>query len=382
MIKILISYATAGAGHKKAALAIKEAFVELAPENTEVSVIDSLDYTNAFYKWIYLKGFVFLVNRLPLLWGLAYYFTNNFYINRIFLNIRTLNNRFNSGRLRKYLLAEQPDIFISAHFFASEVASDLKRKGALKSCLVTVVTDYMLHAWWVADYTDLYIVGSERAAKDLMSLKTDFGKIRVLGIPVEPVFSRPIDRKSILDKMGFRDGMPTILVIGGGLGFGPIMEIVRITDSISKPVQIIAVCGHNEKLLKKMEEMKPALKNEIRVFGFVDNVHEYMGVSDILISKCGGITAAESLAKNLPVIVVKPIMGQETRNSDFLVSQGAALRIDNLSALKDALEDLTSHPEKLSRMRQSIEKIKKPAACFDIARMAVEVCRACKITAL
>ena len=381
MNKILISYATAGAGHKKAALAIKEAFDELAPKDTEITIIDSLDYTNAFFRWAYLKGFIFMVNRLPVLWGLAYYITDNFFVNAVMSNVRTLNNRMSSGKLRKYLSETKPDIFISTHFFASEVASDMKRRGKLTSCLVTVVTDYMLHLWWVADCTDLYIVGSGRSREELIRRKTDPDKIKVLGIPVGPVFSKPIDRRGVLEKLGFRDGVLTILVIGGGLGFGPIVDMVKIADGISKPVQIIAVCGRNENLVKKLEELAPGLKNRLKVFGFVDNVHEYMGVSDILVSKCGGITAAESLAKDLPMVIVSPIMGQETRNSDFLTSHDAAIRIDRISDLKGALEGLASHPERLDKMKQSIRNIKKPSACFDIARMAAKVCTACNMTA-
>lgn len=374
MKKIFVIYATAGIGHKKASLAIKAALDELAPKDTKVSIFDSLDYTNAFFKWSYLQSYLLMVNKFPTFWGIGYHLSDNFYVNLVVSKIRQLNNWLNSNRLRKHLLAEQPDVIISTHFFASEVIANLKKKGALKSRLVTVVTDYRLHSWWVADPTDMYVVGSEEARGDLIRWKADPSRIKVLGIPVEPVFSRPLDKKAIRDKTGLKDGMPTILVIGGGFGVGPIENIVKIIDSMPQEAQVITVCGHNDTLVKRLESMKPVLNKDVKVFGFVNNVYEYMAVSDVLISKSGGITTAESLAKELPMIVISPIIGQETRNSRLLTSRGAAVKIDSLSELKGVLEDLASHPGKLKAMRESIAGIRKPMACYDIAKLAVEMC--------
>ncbi|MBU0881744.1 MAG: glycosyltransferase, partial [Candidatus Omnitrophica bacterium] len=160
--------------------------------------------------------------------------------------------------------------------------------------------------------------------------------------------------------------------IGGGFGVGPIEAIVKIIDSISRPMQIIAICGHNEELVKRLEALKLNFKDKMVVFGFVNNVYEYMEIADLLISKSGGITVSESLAKELPMVVIAPIIGQETRNSSFLVSHGAAIKVDKIDDLREALEKLTSHPERLVSMRSEIQKIKKPASCYDVAKLALE----------
>jgi processive 1,2-diacylglycerol beta-glucosyltransferase len=374
MKKILVSYATAGIGHKKAALAIMEALKELSPGGAEVSIIDSLEHTNAFFRWTYLKGFVFLVNRLPVLWGLGYYVTDNIHVNALLSKISLLSNWINSRKLRKYLIATQPDVIVSAHFYLSEVAADLKRKKMLRAQLITVVTDYILHAWWVAPETDMYVVGSEHARQDLLRWKTDPRKIKVLGIPTDPIFCKPLDKKSIINRIGIRDGVMTILVLGGGYGIGPIEGIVKAIDSVQIPVQIITICGFNEKLAGRLELLRPHLKHEMKVFGFVYNVYEYMEISDLLISKSGGITTAESLSKDLPMLVVSPIIGQETRNCDFLTSQGAAMKISELSGLKSAIEEIARHPEISDRMKRAIRNIRRPAASYDIAQMALEMC--------
>ena len=374
MKKILIAYATAGIGHKKASMAVKAALDETAAQGpTQVSIIDALDYTNAFFKWSYLKAYLLMVNKLPTFWGLAYYITDNRYVDILISFIRRVNNWINSRKLERYLAEVRPDVVISTHFFVSEVVSDLKKRGLCRSRLITVVTDYRLHSWWVADHTDMYVVGGEDAKKDLLSWQVPEEKIRVLGIPVEPVFSKRLDTTAILEKSGLREDKFTILIVGGGFGVGPIEDIIKIAGNISEKVQIIAVCGHNENLVKRLEALKPGLKADLKILGFVDNVYEYMEVAEVLISKSGGITTSESLAKELPLIVIAPIIGQETRNCDFLIDHRAALRLKNVGELRGVLEDLHSHPEKLRELTEAIRLIKKPNACYDVAKLALDL---------
>lgn len=373
MKKILIIYATAGIGHKKASLAVKAALDEIAPGSADVSIIDALDYTNAFFKWSYLKAYLLMVNKLPTFWGLSYYITDNRYVDILISFLRRVNNWANSRKLERHLAETQPDVIVSTHFFASEVISDLKKRGLCRSKLITVVTDYRLHAWWVADDTDMYVVGGEDAKKDLLEWKVPEDKIRVFGIPVEPVFSKSHDAMAILQKSGLAEDKFTILVVGGGFGVGPIAEIIRIAGSISGDIQIIAVCGHNETLVRQLEAVKGALKADLKILGFVNNVYEYMEIAEVLISKSGGITVSESLAKELPLIVISPIIGQETRNCDFLIDHKAALRLSGVGELKGALEYLHSHPEKIRQLTEAIKLIKKPDACYDVAKLALDM---------
>lgn len=373
--KILIVYATAGIGHKKAAMAVKKALDETAPKDIEVTLIDALDYTNAFFKWSYLNAYLLMVNKLPTFWGLSYYITDNFFVNIIVSKIRRINNWLNSKALAKYLVRTKPDVIISTHFFASEVISDMKSSGAVQSRLITIVTDYRLHSWWVSPDTDTYIVASQEAKADLIRWGTEEAKIKILGIPVEPVFTKKLDRFVTAEKLGLQKGLFTVLVIGGGFGVGPIEAIIRECDKISAPLQVIAICGHNEKLADRLNSLKPGLKIRLKAMGFIDNVYEYMDVSDILISKSGGITVSESLAKDVPMIVIAPILGQETRNAGFLLANGAAFKIDNVGELKDVLEKITSKHELIDKMKEAIMAVKKPMACYDAARIAIDLCR-------
>ena len=372
MKKILIVYATAGIGHKKAAIAVKKALDETNPKDIEVTLIDSLDYTNDFFKWSYLQAYLTMVNKLPTFWGISYHLTDNFYINLIVSKIRRMNNWMNSKKLIEYLKKTEPDVIISTHFFASEVIADLKEDGVIKSRLITVVTDYRLHSWWIGEGTDVYVVASEEAKLDLLKWKVDPARIKVMGIPVEPVFSKKLDRQSIFDKAGLKDGVFTVLVIGGGFGVGPIEAIVKSISGMAG-IQIVVVCGHNEELVKKIEALKSEFPAAIKVLGFIDNVYEYMEIANILISKSGGITVSESLAKDLPMIVIAPIIGQETRNADFMVKNKAAFRINDTSELKATIEPLLKDPKSMDSMKKAIDLIKKPMACYDVAKLAMDM---------
>lgn len=370
--KVLIIYATAGIGHKKASIAVKKAFDEMALQDAEVTLIDALDYTNDFFKWSYLQAYLLMVNKLPTLWGLLYYFTDNPLVDLVVSKIRRLNNWANSKKLVRYLLDTKPDVIISTHFFASEVIADLKKKGIVHGRLVTVVTDYQMHSWWVCEGTDIYVVASEDTRRDLEGRKVDASIIKVMGIPVEPIFSKPLDRDKIFRTTGLRDHLFTILVVGGGFGVGPIEGIVKVIMQIPRNIQMAVVCGHNEELVKRITKLREENNLNIKVLGFIDNVYEYMEVSDILISKSGGITVSESLAKEIPLVVISPILGQETRNCAFLVKNNAAVKVDKLEDLKGALEDLISNPMKIEKMKEEIKKIRKPYSAYDVAKIAYE----------
>lgn len=370
--KILIIYATAGIGHKKASMAVKKAYDEMALPDVEVALIDALDYTNDFFKWSYLQAYLLLVNKLPIFWALSYYITDNPIVDLIVSKIRRLNNWANSKKLVKYLLDTKPDVILSTHFFASEVIADLKTQGIINSKLITIITDYRAHSWWLGEGTDTYIVASEDAKRELERRKVVPSKIRVVGIPVEPIFSKPLDRAKIFKTTNLRDDLFTILVIGGGFGVGPIEGITRVIAQIPKNIQVVVVCGHNDELVKRIEKLRGDLKLNMKVLGFIDNVYEYMEISDILISKSGGITVSESLAKDIPMVIISPILGQETGNSDFLIKNGAAIKVKKLDDLKAALEDLLASHYKIEKMKDSIKAIRKPNAAYDAARIAYE----------
>ncbi len=371
--KVLIIYATAGIGHAKAAFAIKKAFDEARSAGVEVALIDSLDYMTSYFRKSYLSFYLLMINRLSNVWGFFYFLTNIFYANIPVAIARRYMNWLHSRNFVKFLLETKPDVVLSTHFLANEVISNLKSKGLLDTKLVTVVTDYRMHAFWVAKHIDLYVVGSEEARDDLKVYGVGPDRVRVLGIPVEPAFTKRADKEALSGRIGLEKGRLTILAVGGGFGVGPIEKIVRILDAVGGNIQALVVCGYNEALRRRVEGLKRDIKWPLIVYGFVSNMYELMQVSDLLVSKSGGLTSTEAMVEGLPIVAISPIPGQESRNCAYLVSRGAAVKIKALNGLKTVLKGFIEEPSKLQDMREAIKRTAKPNAVYDIVKLAAEL---------
>ncbi len=356
MNKILIFYATAGIGHKKAAIAIKEAFDKSGRK--DVFLKDSLDYTNRFFKASYNAVYLALVKYLPTLWGFFYYILDNPWIYAVMRPIRRLTNHINSKKLVKLLLAIRPETIIVTHFFALEVIAHLKKKGILKnSRLVTVITDYKSHTFWLSKYVDCYVVGSEYTKDDLIRRGIPLERIKAFGIPCAKSFSKKRNPEELRSEMGLTLGKKTIFILGGGFGVGPLKNIVLHLDKLEEDFQGIVVCGYNKKLYNTLVKIAELAKHAFKIYGFVDNMDELMSASDVLISKSGGITVTEALNAALPMIVIDPIPGQEMRNYKFLEKHNAALKINRPEDLISIVKELLSS-NRLDILRDNIKKIR------------------------
>lgn len=355
MSKILIFYATAGIGHKKAAFAIKEAFDKSGAK--DVLLKDSLDYTNRFFKITYNSIYLALVKYLPVLWGFFYYLLDNPWIYAVLRPIRRLTNNINSRKLVKYLLETKPKTVIVTHFFSLEVIADMKKKGILQTRLVTVMTDYKSHSFWLSKYVDCYIAGSEYTKDDLVKRGISADRISVLGIPCTKSFSKKQDPQDTRLEIGLEPGKKTIFILGGGFGVGPIKRIAVNLDRLETDFQCIVVCGYNKKLYNSLLEIATSFKHHFKVYGFVDNMDRLMAASDVLVSKTGGITVTEALNSGLAMLVIAPIPGQEMRNYKFLEKENAALRIKRPADIGRVVKELFTS-DKLDILRSNIKRIR------------------------
>jgi processive 1,2-diacylglycerol beta-glucosyltransferase len=161
--------------------------------------------------------------------------------------------------------------------------------------------------------------------------------------------------------------------MGGGQGIGPIKTIVKFLEKVKKEFQEIIVTGINKKLYNSLKRRIKKYKKRILLFGYVDNIHELMGISDIIITKPGGVTTAEALAKKLPLIIINPIPGQEVNNTAYLTEKEAAIKVDNANEINLVIEDLLKNTDRLYRLRESAARISKPDASLDIARLLLDL---------
>jgi processive 1,2-diacylglycerol beta-glucosyltransferase len=157
--------------------------------------------------------------------------------------------------------------------------------------------------------------------------------------------------------------------MGGGAGVLPMPEIVAACESIGAGLQIIAVTGTNASLQDTLEKMQPQLTNcTLKTFGFVNNVHELMAMADLIISKPGGLTSAEALSMGLPLVIFKPIPGQEEANTRYLTSQSAAIRVDSIGSLQSEITALITNSTRLNDLRHKARGMGKAGAAAEIAR--------------
>lgn len=374
MKKILIIYASAGDGHKKAAQAIYKQFLDTA-SGVEIVFVDSLNYTTRFFKFFYKRIYIILIKYLPWLWGFFYHALNNRFFFLLARPFRILANTLNSKKLIDFLLKEQFDIIISTHFFAPEVISRFKDRSELPALLINVVTDFKAHLYWIAKNIDKYIVASESVRHGFVDRGVDFQKIAVLGVPVRERFSIPVSKEAARERLNLLPDRFTILVMGGGLGVGPIKEVVSDLQRLDFDCQIIVVCGHNKLLVRELEAMADSFVKNTCIKGFCHNIDILMAASEIMISKAGGVTVSESLARGLPIVCIKPIPGQESGNAEFLFDHNIGFWLKNENEVNDMIKRFFYFADSAEKLRSKITSLAKPDSAKEIVELALEMIR-------
>jgi len=352
-MKIFITYASVGSGHFKAAQALYN-YLKQKNSNLALRLVDALDNSCFLFKSIYSSGYAFLVSYLPLVWALGFYITSIRLLRPIVKPIHFIINWLNTKKFIKCLIQENPDFIISTHFLPLEVISCLKKTHRIDSQLITLITDFGVHPFWLSDATDIYIVASEFSKQQLILNGVRENKIKVLGIPTDPKFLVRPQRSILTKKFNLKQDKFTVLIVSGSFAISPIEKIV---DLLYKDVQVLVVCAQNKRLFTRLKR-----KNypHVLLFGFVDNIEELMAVSDVIITKPGGLTVSELLIMELVPIFIYPIPGQETLNAKVLESEGVGLTLKNAEDIKGIVLDYKNNPEKLNKVKENIGRIKKP----------------------
>jgi processive 1,2-diacylglycerol beta-glucosyltransferase len=369
MPKILIVSVKAGAGHLKAAEAVEAAFTKYQ-SSAEVKNIDLLDYSNDFIKYLYGKMYLDVVKTIPELYAYSY---KHYASSKKFIKPRFLIDKFNFSDFFGIVEDFDPDVVVATHFISEAVLENYRRKKKKQFRIAVTLTDYEFHPVWIVSNVDLYFTANDEVKSSLLFYGIPSEKIIVSGIPIHPKFSEEKDRKELLDKYGLNDHSPPILISAGSFGITPLGEVITDFGAIEDEFQIMVVCGNNAELRKDLEirqKSEPRLK---KVFGFVDFMDELMAISDLLITKPGGITVSEGMAMGVPMIFIEPIPGQEEANADYLIEQGAGLKARNLSVLLHKLGLLIRNPDKLTDMSKRAKAVSRPYAAKTIAEGVINL---------
>lgn len=365
LTRVLILSATYGEGHQRASLAVRDALLANNPA-MDVQIVDYIQMVhpmlNSFARYFYLKS----VRFVPALYGLFYKGTSKIAPSSL---IQRRLNRLGYEELEAFLHVFRPDLVLSTFPTPAGVMSLLRERGLTAIPTATVITDHAVHSQWIHRYTDHYFVGSEHVKRGLMLRGVPATRVTVSGIPIGNAFLQPVDRPAVLKRLGMREGMPTLLVMGGA--YGVLGDIVQICDELFQSefdMQVIVVCGRNDKLRQSVEALRPAAKHPVWVFGFTREVHELMAVSDLILTKAGGLTVSEALAMEVPMLLYRPIPGQETQNAAFLVRSRVAVLAKTRKQVFAHVERLLGgSPARLSRMKENTRLIRRATAAQSIA---------------
>jgi processive 1,2-diacylglycerol beta-glucosyltransferase len=247
------------------------------------------------------------------------------------------------------------------------MVADYKKTSGINAPLVGILTDYAPHSYWVYDNIDAYVVPSEETGRKLADNGIPEERIRPLGVPIDPKFIPPLDSAAIQKELNLDPSKPTVLIMGGGQGMGPIKQMLVKIDRIPEDIQAMVVSGTNRKLYGWMRKRR--FKKKIIPLGYVSQIERLMSAATFIVTKPGGVTTAEALAKGLPMLIINPLPGQEAINTRFLLNEGVALNASNENELAELIRWLLANPGKLRQMRQRVSRHAKPDSAVQIARL-------------
>lgn len=369
--KILLLSVSAGAGHMRAAEAIRAYSID--PQyNALATHLDAMNYVTAGFRKLYTDFYIKLVNSSPAVWSYLYHSTNDAKPDGTMEKMRRGLERLNAHALLKEIAAFEPDAIVCTHFLPAEMLARLLRKERLHCPVWVQVTDFDLHRLWVHEGMAGYFAANDEVAFRMRAQGIAADTIHVTGIPIMPAFAATLDRAECAREFGLDPARKIILLMGGGAGVGNLETIAARLLALNGDFQLIVMAGKNAKALATLETLAGGHPGRLLPQGFTDRVERLMACADLVITKPGGLSTSECLAMGLPMIVNSPIPGQEERNADFLLEQGVALKAVDEVALEFRVRYLLDHPEKLDDMRIKARALGRAGA----ARAVLElVCR-------
>jgi processive 1,2-diacylglycerol beta-glucosyltransferase len=371
--RILVLSAAVGAGHLRAAEAVELALKQTLPDAT-VRNVDVLEMTNRVFKRIYGQFYLDLVNKAPHALGYFYdLFDQPPSTTARTDRLRQYLQKVNLRTFVKFLHSEPWDLVINTHFLPAEIIASLRKKGEIDLPQVTATTDFETHRMWFNQPCDRYFTATEEGALYLQHWGVPAADVIATGIPIDPVFSTPKDKQECIAKHGLANDRPIILQLSGGFGVGPIEKIFHGLLSVERPIQLVTITGRNEELKEHLSKIAPPDRHKVKVMGFTKEIDELMQAADLVVSKPGGLTTSEVLARGAVMVIFNPIPGQESRNSDYLLENGAAIKANNLATLGFKVNALLQDEGRLETLRANVRRIARPRAAFDVVEKSLEL---------
>lgn len=359
-MKIMVLYASAGGGHRKAAEALAQ---NARKAGDEVLLVDGLKEVGAVEDRLVCDSYRIMARYVPQAFGSLYRQANK---ERGLSCLVPKINRVFSRRLLPVLEAYQPDVIISTYHFLTEMVSDLKREGLVKAPLVCVITDYGLHRAWLAPEVDLYMIACEEMLQQLITAGVDEQRIRVTGLPVANAFTHYGQQELAKERLGLLPQLPVVLMMAGSFGVDMVIAMYRAAAALADDFQLVVITGRNQLLYQAFRQEIKISGKPTKLVSFTNKVADYMQAADLLVTKPGGLTVSEALASQLPMVVFDAIPGQEEDNARFLVHRGMAMEVRNGKEAASVIGQLMAAPSRLAAMREACSRFDKSDAAGKI----------------
>lgn len=362
-MKGLILSITAGQGHNQTAKVLSDYFNQ---NNVECSYMDVYEYINPILSDTVSKLYLMSTKTMPKIYGKIYRLCEKKPGDEMH-TLPRLTNHLLGKKLSKMINAENPDFIICTHVFAALLITCLE--GEISSNIKTygIITDFTIHPYWEDTRMDYYVTPTELLTKQAAKRGLPERKFIPIGIPIDTKFETKMDRIDALKALKLPN-KKTVLIMSGSMGFGNISEQISEIDKIPQDFQIISVCGNNKKLKESIDRLET--KKAVYNYGYVNNVDVMMDASDCIITKPGGLTTSEALAKGLPMIISNPVPGQEDRNVEFLLNAGAAIKVSETYPIDEAIHQMFMS-DRMSLIRETISVLGKPHSTRDLANFII-----------
>jgi processive 1,2-diacylglycerol beta-glucosyltransferase len=358
--RILLLSVSAGAGHMRAAEAIRSSAE--GDSSLEVLHLDVLDFVSPAFRKLYSEYYIKLVNKLPAVWGYLYQASNDAPPDSSMQRLRRAVERLSTRTLRQEIARFAPDAIVCTHFLPAEMLSRMIAGERFDKPVWVQVTDFDLHRMWVHPHMAGYFAANDEVAFRMRAQGIPADTIHITGIPIMPAFARQLDRNACATEHGLDPQRPIILLMGGGAGLGSLADVAARLVAMAQDFQLVVLAGRNAAALAQLQQLAVAHPGRLVAQGFTDHVERLMACADLVITKPGGLTTSECLAMGLPMIINSPIPGQEERNADYLLEQGAALKACDAVTLEYRVGLLLDHPQQLAAMRERARALGQPDA--------------------
>ena len=373
MKKVFIFYAAYGGGHYSAAKSIKKYLDDNFEVETEI--VDCIEYINKILNKITTEAYKEMAKKAPNLWGKVYSNSQKGLLG----HVSSRTNKVMAIKLKNLIKEVNPDLVISTHPFSSQMVSYLKRKGKINCKLVTVLTDFAPHEQWLIghEYTNGYFVSNDNMKDYLIDYGIDHNKVHVTGIPLSDRFFIKYDKHDVCAEFNLNETIPVVLFFGGGefgLGKDRTLQILESLINNLPTFQIVAISGKNAKMNNRFMELVHRLdaENRVKILDYTNKVPELMSISSIVVTKPGGLTTSESLASDLPLLVINPIPGQEEENAEFLEAHNVAVWLKNTDNPDEVIKELFSNPKRLEKMKENSKLLAKKDSTKNICEIIMK----------